>query len=76
MTDLQPYLKTYAHVTAIHAGDLAFAHLHPQGTASRPHGGPKLTVNADLPAAGTYRVFVQFQTDGVLHTAALTISAS
>jgi len=76
VTDLQPYLKTYAHVTAIHAGDLAFAHLHPQGSLSGAHGGPTLTVNAELPAAGTYRMFVQFQTDGVLHTAALTISAS
>jgi len=75
VTDLQPYLDTYAHVTAIHAGDLAFAHLHPNGTASGAHGGPTLTVNADLPAAGTYRMFVQFQTGGVLHTAALTISA-
>jgi len=76
VTDLQPYLKTYAHVTAIHSFYLAFAHLHPQGSLSGAHGGPTLTVNADLPAAGTYRMFVQFQTDGVLHTAALTISAS
>jgi hypothetical protein len=29
VTDLQPYLDTYAHLTAIHQGDLAFAHLHP-----------------------------------------------
>jgi hypothetical protein len=76
VTDLQPYLDTYAHVTAIHAGDLAFAHLHPNGSVSGAHGGPTLTVNADLPTAGTYRMFVQFQTSGALHTAALTISAS
>jgi hypothetical protein len=76
VTDLQAYLDTYAHVTAIHAGDLAFAHLHPNGTVSGPHGGPTLSVNADLPASGMYRTFVQFQTDGVLHTAALTISAN
>jgi len=32
-------------------------------------------VNADVPAAGNYRLFVQFQTGGVLHTAAVAISA-
>jgi hypothetical protein len=76
VTDLQPYLDTYAHVTAIHAGDLAFAHLHPSGTVNGDHGGPTLTVNADLPESGTYRMFIQFQTAGTLHTAALTMTAS
>jgi hypothetical protein len=76
VTDLQPYLDTYAHVTAIHAGDLAFAHLHPSGTANGNHGGPSLTVNADLAESGIYRVFIQFQTAGTLHTAAVTITAS
>jgi hypothetical protein len=72
VTDLQPYLDTYAHVTAIHAGDLAFAHLHPAGTVNGDHGGPSLAVNAELPEAGTYRLFIQFQTAGTLHTAAIT----
>jgi hypothetical protein len=76
VTDLQPYLDTYAHVTAIHSGDLAFAHLHPSGVVNGDHGGPTLTVNADLPEAGTYRLFIQFQTGGTLHTAAITVSAN
>ena len=76
VTDLQPYLDTYAHVTAIHQGDLAFAHLHPEGTVNGDHGGPALTVHAQLPAPGDYRVFIQFQTDNTLHTAPITISAS
>ena len=75
VTDLQPYLATCAHVTAIYHGDLAFAHLHPQGTTTGDHGGPTLTVDADLPASGAYRIFVQFQTGGTLHTAALTVMA-
>jgi len=73
VTDLQPYLDTYAHVTAIREGDLAFAHLHPEGTASGDHGGPTLTVHAQLPESGNYRMFIQFQTDASLHTAALTV---
>jgi len=76
VTDLQPYLDTYAHVTAIRSGDLAFAHLHPGGTVNGDHGGPTLTVNADLPEAGTYRMFIQFQTAGQPHTAPITIKVS
>jgi hypothetical protein len=76
VTDLQPYLDTYAHVTAIRSGDLAFAHLHPAGSVKGDHGGPMLTVNADLPEAGAYRMFIQFQTAGQLHTAPITITVS
>jgi hypothetical protein len=32
-------------------------------------------VNADLAENGTYLMFIQFQTDGTLHTAAVTVSA-
>ena len=35
VTDLEPYLATYAHLSGFHAGDLAMAHLHPRA-ASRP----------------------------------------
>ncbi len=75
VSDLQPYLDTYAHLSAFHAGDLAFAHLHPHGTVNGDHGGPKLTFEAMLPKSGNWRLFVQFQTAGVLHTAALTVAA-
>lgn len=74
VTDLQPYLETYAHLTAIHAGDLAFAHLHPQGAAATTDtGGPTLTFQAMLPKSGDWRLFIQFQTGGILHTAAITL---
>lgn len=76
VTDLQPYLDTYAHVTAIHAGDLAFAHLHPMGAVHGDHGGPNLTLHAGFAKAGAWRLFVQFQTGGVLHTAAVTINVT
>ena len=76
VTDLQPYLGVFAHVTAIHAGDLGFAHLHPDTGASSATGGPMLTVHADLPSPGDYRAFIQFQTAGTLHTAAITLVAS
>jgi hypothetical protein len=73
VTDLQPYLGTYAHLTAFRSGDLAFAHLHPMTPANGGHGGPELTFHAQPPAAGDWRLFLQFQTGGTLHTAALTL---
>ena len=76
VTDLEPYLDTYAHLSAFHAGDLGFAHLHPSGAVNGDHGGPDLTFNAEFGEPGTWRVYVQFQTSGVLHTAAFTITAS
>lgn len=74
VTDLQPYLDTYAHLTAFHDGDLAFAHLHPHGTVNGDHGGPALSFEAMLPKSGPWRLFVQFKTGGVLHTAAVTVT--
>lgn len=76
VTDLQPYLDTYAHITAIRAGDLAFAHLHPDAGSVTGLGGPVLKANADLPEPGRFRMFIQFQTSGVLHTAALTVAVA
>ena len=76
VSDLQPYLETYAHVTAFRSGDLAFAHLHPQqGAKEGGHGGPDLPLQAQLPSAGDYRLFIQFQTAGLLHTAVMTAHA-
>ncbi|MGH3773895.1 MAG: hypothetical protein ACRDRW_21310 [Pseudonocardiaceae bacterium] len=72
VTDLQPYLDTYAHLTAFHQGDLAFAHLHPEAPANADHGGPTLSFHTELPRPGNWRLFVQFQTAGTLHTAAVT----
>ena len=76
VTDLQPYLDSYAHLSAFHAGDLAFAHLHPAGAVNGDHGGPDLTFEAEFSASGTWRVYVQFQTENTLHTAALTVTAT
>ncbi|MBM9504402.1 hypothetical protein [Actinacidiphila acididurans] len=73
VTDLQPYLDTYAHLTAFHEGDTAFAHLHPTTPAVGNHGGPDLSFHAELPASGNWRLFLQFRTAGHLHTAALTL---
>jgi len=76
VTDLQPYLETYAHLTAFHAGDLSFAHLHPETAATGDGGGPTLPFHAELAKSGGWRLFLQFRTGGTLHTAALTLRVS
>ena len=73
VTGLQPYLDTYAHLTAIHEGDQAFAHLHPQTKINGDTGGPSLAFHAMFPESGNWRLFLQFQTGGQLHTAAVTL---
>ncbi|MFF1909022.1 hypothetical protein [Kitasatospora sp. NPDC058218] len=76
VTDLQPYLDSYAHLTAFHEGDQALAHLHPTDKVDGDHGGPTLTFQALLPEAGNWRMFLQFQTAGRLHTAELTLNVA
>ncbi|MEV6205818.1 hypothetical protein [Kitasatospora sp. NPDC051914] len=73
VTDLQPYLDSYAHLSAFHEGDQALAHLHPMNPVTGNGGGPVLTFHAMLGSPGNWRLFLQFQTGGQVHTAALTI---
>jgi hypothetical protein len=70
--DLQPYLGAYGHLVALHAPDLAYSHVHPNGT---DRGQGAITFDTDLHARGTYRLFLQFRTGGRVHTAAFTQTA-
>ncbi|MGW6919355.1 hypothetical protein ACWGB8_36910 [Kitasatospora sp. NPDC054939] len=76
VTDLEPYLESYAHLSAFHEGDLALAHLHPLNAAAPSpdgRGGPELTFHAMLGRPGNWRLFLQFQTEGRIHTATVTL---
>jgi hypothetical protein len=78
VTDLQPYLGVWAHLSAFRQGLLAFTHLHP--TVEPMHGmamsSPrKLPFMADLAGSGYYRLFIQFRAGGALHTAAISLIA-
>ncbi|MGH3523033.1 MAG: hypothetical protein ACRDU4_09430, partial [Mycobacterium sp.] len=74
VTDLQQYLGSWAHLSAFQEGSLGFGHLHPLESPQTPAqlGGPDLTFHAHF-FQGTFRVFLQFQTHSVLHTAAFTL---
>ncbi|MBY8881762.1 hypothetical protein K7862_29625 [Streptomyces sp. PLK6-54] len=73
VSGLEPYLGAYAHLTAIHAGDMAFAHVHPVAAAGASHGGPELAFHSTLRESGDWRLFLQFQVRGALHVAAVTL---
>lgn len=67
---LQPYLGAYGHLVAIREGDLASLHVHPDG--KRPvHGDVGFALH--VPSAGRYRLFFDFQVDGVVRTASFTL---
>jgi len=71
--DLQPYLGAFGHLVALRDGDLAYLHVHADESAGT---GPELSFAVDLPAAATYRLFLDFRHGDVVRTAALTATAS
>jgi hypothetical protein len=73
VTDLQPYLAAYGHLVALRDGDLAYLHVHPDGTRDgATPAGPEIRFLAEVPSAGTYRLFLDFQHEGVVRTAEFT----
>lgn len=75
VTDLQPYLGAYGHLVALREGDLAYLHVHPGGTPQDgvTPAGPQVGFVAEVPSAGSYRLFLDFQHDGVVRTAEFTV---
>jgi hypothetical protein len=74
VTDLQPYLGAFGHLVALRAGDLGYLHTHPAADASSDTaGGPQIGFATEFPSPGSFRLFVQFQTAGQVHTAAFTV---
>ncbi|MDH6142447.1 MULTISPECIES: hypothetical protein [Kitasatospora] len=78
VTDLQPYLGAYGHLVAMRAGDLGYLHVHPDGEPGDGHtaAGPDVAFYVTVPTAGDYRLFLDFQRAGVVHTAAFTVHAT
>jgi hypothetical protein len=68
----QPYLGADGHLVALREGDLAYLHVHPAADAP---GGSAVAFAAEVPTAGRYRLFLDFQVDGVVRTAEFTLAA-
>jgi hypothetical protein len=75
VTDLQPYLGAYGHLVALRGGDLAYLHVHPEGTPEdgKTEPGPEVVFYAAVPSTGTYHLYLDFKHDGVVRTAAFTV---
>ncbi|CAM5235457.1 hypothetical protein SVIOM74S_01565 [Streptomyces violarus] len=75
--NLQPYLGAYGHLVALRSGDLAYLHVHPNGEPGdgRTKPGPEVSFTATAPSAGAYRLFLDFQHEGTVRTAAFTVHA-
>ncbi|HZG93131.1 MAG TPA: hypothetical protein VEZ46_00295 [Mycobacteriales bacterium] len=78
VTDLQPYLAAYGHLVVLRATDLAYLHVHPAGEPGDgvTPAGPQITFFAEVPTAGDYRLFLDFQHAGVVRTAEFTAHAA
>jgi hypothetical protein len=76
VTDLQPYLGAAGHLVALRQGDLAYLHVHPEGHSDTTTSGPEIAFLADVPSAGSYRLFLDFQVGGVVRTAEFTATTA
>ncbi len=77
VTDLQPYLGAYGHLVALRDADLAYLHVHPDGEPGdgKTAAGPGIVFHADVPSAGTYRLYLDFQHGDEVRTAEFTATA-
>ncbi|MFD0362128.1 hypothetical protein ACFQZZ_11820 [Nocardia sp. GCM10030253] len=78
VTDLQPYLAAYGHLVALRAADLGYLHVHPEGHPGDgiTPAGPGITFAVTAPSAGDYRLFLDFQHEGVVRTAEFTLTVA
>ena len=78
VTDLEPYLGAYGHLVALRAGDLAYLHVHPEGNpgdgVTKP--GPGVVFYAEVPSSDRYHLYLDFKHEGVVRTAAFTLTGS
>jgi hypothetical protein len=70
---IEPYLGARGHLVALRQGDLAYLHVHPHD-GDQPTG--VVPFAADFVSAGSYRLFLQFQVAGTVHTAAFTVEVT
>jgi hypothetical protein len=63
---IDPYLGARGHLVVLRQGDLAYVHSHAELD--------ELAFEPEFPSPGRYRLFLQFKTGGVVHTAEFTVA--
>ena len=73
--DLEPVGGAFGRLEVLRVDDLAGARVHPDAAPPAPsdRAGPGIAFTAEVPGAGTYRLFLDFRHAGVLHTAVFTL---
>ncbi|MEX1129758.1 MAG: hypothetical protein WEB50_14410, partial [Vicinamibacterales bacterium] len=72
VTDLEPYLGAPAHMLLVRADLTDAVHAHPEEIAT---GGPVVSFHPLVPAAGDYKLWVQFQRAGRVITVPFSLRA-
>jgi len=72
--DLEPYLGAPAHMLVASADLESIMHEHPVLELTSA-AGPRLVFQVLFPRVGEYRVWLQFQREGVVRTAVFTVAA-
>ena len=71
VSDLEPFLGAPGHMLLVNADLTEADHVHPEEPATR---GPVVTFQPLMPAAGTYKLWFQFQRHGTVTTVAYVIT--
>ena len=78
VTTLEPYLGAYGHLVALRDGDLAYLHAHPEGDEPEAGqvSGPTVSFGVEAPTPGRYLLYLDFQVEGQVRTAAFVVEAT
>ncbi len=71
ISDLEPFLGAPGHVLLVSADLTDSNHVHPEEPATR---GPVITFQPMMPAAGIYKLWLQFQRSGVVSTVPFVVN--
>ncbi|TYP91328.1 hypothetical protein BC792_12036 [Sphingobacterium allocomposti] len=70
-SDIQPYLAATAHIAMVSKENKDFLHIHPISDDRFP-----IYAETHIKKTGTYRIWVEFQTNGKVHTADFTVDVA
>ena len=73
VSDLEPFLGAPGHVLLVNANLTESNHVHPEEPATH---GPVITFQPMMPAAGVYKLWLQFQRRGAISTVPFVLSVA
>ena len=73
VSDLEPFLGAPGHVLLVNANLTESNHVHPEEPATH---GPVITFQPMMPAAGAYKLWLQFQRRGAISTVPFVLSVA